>query len=624
MATLTNSYQYIGRSNAVGCANGYNYYFLLYAKATGDSSTGKHTVTVKQRLVCSVKSSFYGWSTSGSATVAGERAFSWSWALVPAAAWNISNLTEGGVTYPAWVDLKEGSVVVNTGYGATKNVTISSSWVMQSSSNSVGYLPHAGTAMTVNATVTLPMIASASTITSAADVVLGNNCSVTWTPMAASFRYKLKFSLGNWSYTTGAIHPNKTSAYTYTSYPIPMEVARQIISGREGNMTATLYTYSDSGATAQIGTASSKTFKVSVPETEETKPTVDMKLSPVSSLAAPFNTMYIQGLSKVQAELTITTKLGATVSASNITVEGSVYASPYTSNVLSQSGEQDVKGQVKDSRGYYGTYYKTIMVIPYSKPKILAVKGESNVVVARCDADGNLSDSGTYLKIKARREYEKIVSNDVQNNFCKIQYRYKSEGDASYSSWVTILDSHSLSSDEVATGALLNGALAIDTNYVVQVRVIDDLGESAFVTQYVPSEKVYMDRPAGGKGMGLGGYCTADDQLDVYWKIKARAGLVCTNDTGEEINLSDILFPKAQVPDGWDPNAMNNGVYVVTSAKALKDPKTNAVLCYNGVFVQIQADVGGSVKLQLVFPTDALPPAYRLKWYSNWSDWTKF
>lgn len=623
MATLTNSYQYIGRSNAVGCSNGYNYYILLYAKTSGDTSTGKHTVTVKQRLVCAVNSSFYGWSTSGSATIAGESAFSWSWANVPGAAWNSSSITEGGVTYPSWVDLKEGSVVVNIGYGVTKNITISSSWVRKSSSNE-GYLPYRGTEANVSVTVTLPMIATASTITSATNIALGNKCDVTWTPGAVSFRYKLKFSVGDWSYTTAAIHPNKTTAYTYTGYTIPMEVARQITSGRERDMTVTLYTYSDSNATVQIGAASSKTFKVSVPETDETKPTLDMTLSPVSSLAAPFNTLYIQGLTKVKADLIITTRLGATVSASNITVEGATYASPYTSDFLSQSGDQVVKGSVKDSRAYYGTYYRTITVIPYSKPRVLAVNGESNVVVARCDADGNLSDSGTYLKIKARRDYAKVMSGGVQNNFCKIQYRYKSEGDTSYSNWVTILDSSSLSSDEVVTGALLNGTLAIDTNYIVQVQVIDDLGQSAFITQYVPSEEVYMDRPAGGKGMGLGGYCTADDQLDVYWKIKARAGLSCLNETGDEIKISDILFPKGQVPDGWDPNAMNNGAYVVTAAKALKDPKTNAVLCYNGIFVQIQADVGGSVKLQLVFPTDTLPPAYRLKWYSNWSDWTKF
>ena len=245
-------------------------------------------------------------------------------------------------------------------------------------------------------------------------------------------------------------------------------------------------------------------------------------------------------------------------------------------------------------------------------------------MAARCDANGNLSDAGTYLKIKAKREYEKVMSGGAQKNFCKIQYQYKAEGATSYSGWVTILDSKSSTSDEVVTGALLNGGLAIDTNYLVHVQAIDDVGEKAEVTLYVPSEKVYMDRPAGGKGMGLGGYNTADNQLDLYWKLKARAGLSFLTAAGDEVDLTNLFTPRGQVADGWDPNNLTNGLYVVTSARALKDSATNAVLAYNGVLIQGQADIGGSVKFQVVLPTDTLPPAYRLKWYNNgWTSWIK-
>ena len=119
MAVLTGDYQYIGRSSAVSCSAGWNYYILLYAKTSGNISTGKHTVTVLMRLACTSDSSFYGYRTDGSVTVAGTNAIAWSNAQKPAAAWG-GALTVGGVYYYHYVDLGEGSVEVNTGWGAAK------------------------------------------------------------------------------------------------------------------------------------------------------------------------------------------------------------------------------------------------------------------------------------------------------------------------------------------------------------------------------------------------------------------------------------------------------------------------------------------------------------------------
>ena len=142
----------------------------------------------------------------------------------------------------------------------TKSCTLSASWRMSGtySGTSVGTI-------TASTTVTLDTIARASTISSASNVTLGNACSVKWTPASTSFRYKLKFVLGSWNYTTGAIHPNSTSAYTYDDYTIPLAVANQLPSATTGSMTVYLYTYSDSGCTTQIGSTDSDSFTVTVP-----------------------------------------------------------------------------------------------------------------------------------------------------------------------------------------------------------------------------------------------------------------------------------------------------------------------------------------------------------------------
>lgn len=213
MATLTSEYQYIGRSNAVGCPSGWNYYILLYAKTSGNNSTGKHSVTVKQRLVCDQVSTFYGWSTSGYAKVAGENAFAWNWSHVPDAPWKTTSITAGSYTYPRWIDLKEGTVVVNTGFGVTKEITIESSWVMEES-NSAGWFPYTGKYAKSSFKVTLPMIASASVPTLSADsVVMLNAVKITSNAQSSAFTHDLTYSFGG---STGTIATDVKDSYTWT------------------------------------------------------------------------------------------------------------------------------------------------------------------------------------------------------------------------------------------------------------------------------------------------------------------------------------------------------------------------------------------------------------------------
>lgn len=501
---LTSSYQYIGRSNAVSCPAGYKYYILLYAKTSGSTTTGKHTVTVKQTLVCDQQSTFYGWSTSGSATVNGSSAFSWSWAHVPDKAWNTSSLTAGSYTYPRWIDLKEGSVVVNTGYGVTKDIALAASWVMNES-NSASWFPATGTYAKVSATVTLPMISSASTITSASNVTLGNNCSVTWTPMAASFRYKLKFSMGSWSYTTGVIHPNKTTAYAYTGYAIPLAAAKQIPSATSGTMTATLYTYSDSGATAQIGSASTKTFTVTVPNNSSTKPKVTVTLSPVSDLPSAFSGLYVAGKTKVKVAYEASSDY-STVKSCETTVQGvKSTANPYTSGLLN-SGTVTVTVKVTDARGYSTTKTENISAIPYGRPRVIPGEGKSKIVCTRCNSDGKADPGGVYLLLQIGRKYSKVESGGSQKNYCKLSYRYKTDAQAEsgYSSPVTLLA-------RTATGDYVSKTLpdivsSNTTAYNIQLIAEDDLGESDTVTITIPTAFATFHAPAGGHGLTLGGY----------------------------------------------------------------------------------------------------------------------
>ena len=363
-------------------------------------------------------------------------------------------------------------------------------------------------------TFSLPQIARESSITSTQSVVLGHPCSITWTPLATSFRYKLRFAIGEWEHTTDAIHPNKTSAYTYTGYTLPLEVASQVTDDYYSTMSVTLYTYSDSEATKQVGDGESATFMVVVPDS--VAPELEMTLTPVHSLPEAFDGLYVQGLSKVKADFVATAPYGADIVSYDMTVDGSIYGiySKYTSNYLTTVGDLSVVGHVKDSRTHSGYADGLITVIPYANPKV------KDVSVNRCDENGNLTTSGTYLQITATRNYYPVVSNGVQKNFCAIQFRYKVESNSYYSDWETILESTDLTDDTITTDALLDGNIKADTSYRVQVRVVDDVGnESVPFETIVPTDKVYWHRDGARNSLGLGKYNEKDNALDCGWDI---------------------------------------------------------------------------------------------------------
>ena len=453
-------------------------------------------------------------------------------------------------------------------------------------------------------TIELTTIPRASTISSAANTTLGNKCSVKWTPLSTSFRYKLKFSLDGWSYTTEAINPGTTSAYTYTGYTIPLDVAGYISStSKTGTMTVALYTYSDAACSNMVGSTSTKTFTVAIPENENTKPSVSMTGAPVSSLSSPFSDMFIQGMSKFQATITASGKYGAAISSQKLTIEGQSYGAPYISGFIASSGDVTVKVTVTDSRGFTGEVQKTITVIPYQKPKLLPGAGESGIICARCDASGNLTESGTYLKIVAGRSYSKVTVDDAQNNFCEIRYRYRLESANTFSDWITLLDKSDVSADTVNSGAIANVVASAQSTYVVQLGVADDVGEAAAIQFVIPTDFVTIDCPDayGGRRMGLFRYVDGTEEDGLYMGLPIFGGSIDSLKLGtrltatEEspINLDDILTPGCY----YSPNATNSQ-YITNTPYTSGGFKLEVREIFSKDTIRQQIDYGSTILLR--------------------------
>lgn len=285
-----------------------------------------------------------------------------------------------------------------------------------------------------------------------------------------------------------------------------------------GTLRFTLMTYADANYSEQIGQTDYKEITLSIPNIDATKPTATLTISPVTSLGSPFNTIYIKGKTKVTANLTSGAgKYGASVTSYSVSIGSQVGTPPQTSQYLTVSGDVIVRGTVTDSRGFSRTYTETITVIDYGKPRILPISSQSSVIVARCNAEGALDDNGAFLLIAARRSYSEVSSEGVQKNFCAIQYRYK-ESTGSYSSWITILD-RTAATDEIVTEPL--PGFEITKSYFVQIRAIDDIGESVISVTTISTEKVYMHRAGSKNAFALGKLVEKDNTFDVAEDITA-------------------------------------------------------------------------------------------------------
>lgn len=360
-----------------------------------------------------------------------------------------------------------------------------------------------------------------------------------YTPKSASFYNRCVIALNlNGAFTTVktiSLCQKAASQQTATVALSESELStvyNKLPSTKKGTLRFTFTTYSNSGYSTQIGDAVNKEITLTIPDIDATQPTATMTLTPVSSLSAPFNTLYIKGKTKVTVALASGVgKYGASITSYSVSVGGASGNAPYTSGYFTKAEDVTITGTVTDSRGYSRKYTQTITVIDYGVPQILHVSGESEVVAARCDSAGNFVDNGTYLKIKAKRSYSKVISG-TQNNFCSIRYRYKAEG-GSYSAWATIL-STAATSDEIVTGALL-GTLDVTSSYLVQVQAVDTIGETATTEISLPTERVYMHKAGSINSLGIGKYAEEENTIDIAehitTKIRGKASF------GDEANF---------------------------------------------------------------------------------------
>lgn len=479
----------------------------------------------------------------------------------------VFSITIGGKTASAsktisisndeWVKAIEASVTIDHNDNGKKSITISAKGSISGTTL---------TSTTCSGTATLDTIPRASDFSISTGYTTSegtpyarlngtNTLEVTIKRYASSFTHKVVFYFGGTAVATySGVGTSRTVTPSFATWlPHMTDIVRTTGLSDANAPSIVVTTYDEDGN--KVGSAVQKRFDIYVPDIEEVRPSAAVSLSSVSSLGDTFDGLYIQGYAKVKASFSGSeAKYGASITSYAMKVNGVTYGSPYESGVLSKSGQIAVKCTVTDSRGYKTTVTKYITVIPYSKPKVIPYTGKSSVVCRRCTEDGTLSTSGTYLRIMAGRKYSKVTADGEQKNFCRLRYRYRTEGSETFSEWAAIIGKANLDTNE--HDAVYECNLNIKTSYIVEVGVIDDIGCEAYLTFAIPTDRYDFHLREGGDGGAFGKYAEEKDLLDIAWNARVRGDLRLGED-----GLAVADFVTEDILTGtWRCRKWNSGV----------------------------------------------------------------
>jgi hypothetical protein len=342
-------------------------------------------------------------------------------------------------------------------------------------------------------------VISGVTISSAKDIHFGDNVSISWTPPATSFAYKLEFTMGSYSYTTEVITPNQTTLYTYTGLQVPFEAADNIPNSVFGTMSVTIIQYKNSDATETVGSSVTENFKVSLPDS--VVPTIGICIASIdnsnNAVVASWGVGLV-GYSKIKIVATANGIYGSTIKNFTIsgdyttTVSGSFLS--YIGETISTSGNKEFVITCTDSRGRKSSIKSTneVSILPYTPPSLTSLSTSK-------EEYGDANPSNDRMIVTATWDYDTV---NGYNTATGIAY-YK---ESSATDWVP----HSGTVKNNTPFTLSDLHLNETKSYNIKVVVTDKVGNSSDKSAFSSTTQVLLDFRAGGKGLGIGKICESD------------------------------------------------------------------------------------------------------------------
>ena len=369
----------------------------------------------------------------------------WSSAITYTSPWySVSNKTSGSTVV---------SFNLYSGYGSTRNETYSYSMVVDPAAS---YL-------------------------AAPSGTLGNSLGLTVTKYNASFTHTISYVCGTASGTV-CTQSSDTSVAWNTTNGNTVALASQNTAGQSVTVVFTIITYSGSSEVGRNTAACVMTIPSTV------KPSVGLTVTDATGLLATYGA-YVQGKSKLTITATPTLAYGSPIKTYAITADGKTYTtSPVATDVLQNTGTQEVTARVTDARTYQSEVARTnITVLEYAPPAV-------TVTAYRCNSSGAADQEGEYMKFG----FSATISSLNSKNSATYSISYKSDGGIA----TTVTGSGlSYTSDKIACD--------VSKTWTIEVKVTDKLS-STTKAAVVPIAFTLMDFYRTGKGVAFGKVATGD------------------------------------------------------------------------------------------------------------------
>ena len=386
--------------------------------------------------------------------------------------------------------------------------------------------------VTASGNGTFDTIARASTISSVtASVAINgtNECAVSISRKSSAFTHTVVWKLGSYSKTT-------TGAGTSATYAIPLSWINAMPSATTGTGTVTVTTYNGS---TKIGSAVSKSFKVTVPAS--VVPTISaVSLSEaVSGLSAQFGA-YVQNKSQLAVSVTAAGVYSSTIKAYKTTIDGANYtARSFTSGVLKNSGSRTVTITVTDTRGRTATTTRTVNVTAYAAPKITLFNAY------RVNAAGEEDYNGTFVKCLYAWAVSPVGNKNANAYLFERKLKTETEWEA-----VASGNAYTFNSNRVFTQTF-----STESSYDLRLSITDYFG-AVRASAEIPTAFTLIDFNASGKGISFGKVSEVENgmEIDMPLSINQYVYMGGVKKSNEE---KDIYFQTT----GDAPNVHNCKLY---------------------------------------------------------------
>lgn len=379
----------------------------------------------------------------------------------------------------------------------------------------------------------------AKSLVSATNGYIASPLTISITRYATTFTHTLKYTFLNASGTIA----EKTSS-TSVSWTPDISLCNQIPASLQGACTITCETYNGS---TLVG-SSTCTVALYVPKWVQLEPQVG------SFTVSPYNVgtraeniaAFVQGYSKAEisintAKINTAISYGATPKSYRFSFDGtSIESSPYRTGLLTTAGTKKITCYVTDTRERTTSIDVEFTVHAYSAPKL------SDVSIFRCNSAGTAAEEGTYISAKGSFTF----SNLGGANSASLQVRYGKNGES--------LGSYTSMSSGVAK-VLGGGNVLAEATYVVEMLLIDQLGQGAIYTDYIDTVSVFFKGNDGGTAAGFGKPPERDNVLDVAWDLQTRGDLY-VGAAGRK--MADFVIEEGTKTVGtalWQYRKWNNG-----------------------------------------------------------------